>query len=130
MKRCHIYANKVKLGTVFILSREENDDFTYASSYFHNWVKYCPQMSHKNKKKITVRLPDAIYHSLRNQAYEQNISLPDFVRSMVDFVPASGEKELCDQSQRSLSSLPLREILSRTAPLSSSSDERLDFFHG
>jgi len=87
-------------------------------------------MNTKNKEKITVRLPRSIYHSLRNQAYEQNIALPDFIRSKVDLVPADEEIRKSDKGCLGLSSLPLREIFSQTAPVGYSPDERLDFFHG
>ncbi len=79
-------------------------------------------------KKITVRLPHSVYHVLRNQAYQQNVSLPDFIRRKMDIKPRK-EPVKTDEG-RSLAALPLREILAQTTPAGFDPDDRLDFFHG
>lgn len=74
-------------------------------------------MSDPQPRKKTIELPRALYHALRNEAKRQGIDLPDFVRRNVELKPAA---------DRGLAGLPLKEILSRTAP--ADGGDRLDFF--
>lgn len=75
-------------------------------------------MSERDNKKISIELPPALYHALRNETKRQGLELPDFVRRKIDLKPAEPSF---------LSQLPLSEILARTAP--ADSGDRLDFFH-
>lgn len=84
--------------------------------------------SDETTEKITVRLPHSVYHTLRNQAYQQNISLPEFIQRKIDLKPGREPQQKADAS--SLAALPLREILAKTKPIGFHPDERLDFFHG
>lgn len=79
-------------------------------------------------EKITVCLPHSVYHALRNQAYSQGLSLPEFIRKKVDLKPSKKPEVLTNTE--SLAALPLREILDKTRPVGFHPDERLDFFHG
>jgi len=85
-------------------------------------------------EKVTICLPYSVYHGLRNQAYEQNISLPEFIRRRINLKPAQplGGEILCggNSATSSLSDLPLSEIFKRTTPKDLDPDERIDFFHG
>ena len=84
--------------------------------------------SDETTEKITVRLPHSVYHALRNQAYQQNVSLPEFIRRKIDIKPGQEPRGI-DESN-SLAALPLREILAKTRPVGFHPDERLDFFRG
>ena len=83
-------------------------------------------------EKITICLPSALYNVLRNQAYRQNISLPEFVRRKVDLKPSPSGKNSFGMEVDGvmLSKLPLNELLAKTAPVGFHPDERLDFFRG
>jgi len=84
-------------------------------------------MNDTNTEKITICLPCSVYHHLRQQAYKQNISLPEFIRKKIVLKPVEIS---CHQEIRSLASLPVREILAKTKPVGVDGNERLDFFNG
>lgn len=74
-------------------------------------------MNEDHGEKITIELPAALYHVLRNEAKRQGLDLPDFVRRKIELKPSDAT---------SLSRLPLSEILARTMPIDG--EDRLDFF--
>ena len=76
-------------------------------------------MKNEPAKKITVNLPDALYHRLRNEAHQQNLSLPEFIKKKVDLKP---------MKPTPLAKLPLKDLLAQTTPRFSHPDSRIDFF--
>ncbi len=76
-------------------------------------------MNSEPTEKITITLPCALYHTLRNQAYGKGISLPEFIQRKIKLRPS----EL-----NPLADLPLKDIIQQTTPHSSHPDSRLDFF--
>jgi len=79
-------------------------------------------MNKNSTEKLTIHLPHSVYHTLRNQAKRQNLSLPEFVQKKIELKP--GEPGSLER----LAELPLKEILARTTPVGGDPDERLDFF--
>lgn len=84
--------------------------------------------SNEPTEKITVSLPYSVYHILRSQAHQQNVSLPEFIQRKIQLKPAV--EPVIKMNVASLAELPLREILAKTKPVGFAPDERLDFFHG
>lgn len=76
-------------------------------------------MKPEGTQKITITLPHSVYLRLRNEAHQQKLSLPEFVKKKVQLLPAEAAP---------LAHLPLKEILTITAPESIAPDARLDFF--
>jgi len=76
-------------------------------------------MKHEGTQKITITLPHAVYHRLRNEAQRQKISLPELVNKKIQLRPSQPAP---------LATLPLKEILAITTPVAVSQDARLDFF--
>ena len=74
-------------------------------------------MKNEPAQKITLTLPNNLYHTLRNQARKQNLSLPEFIQKKIQLRPADP-----------LSKLPLKDLIARTTPKSPHPDARLDFF--
>ena len=74
-------------------------------------------MTEDHREKITIELPAALYHALRNKAKREGLDLPDFVRRKIELKPSDATN---------LSRLPLSEILARTVP--AEGEDRLDFF--
>lgn len=70
-------------------------------------------------KKITITLPSAVYHQLRNQAYKQGLSLPEFIQKKVKLRPSEPNP---------MARLPLKKLIQQTTPKTSDPDARLDFF--
>ena len=76
-------------------------------------------MKQEATEKITITLPHALYHQLRNEARRQNISLPDVIQKKIQLKPSE---------PLPLARLPLKEIIAQTKPSALSSDVRLDFY--
>jgi len=76
-------------------------------------------MNNEPTHKITLTLPSSLYHALRNQAYAQNISLPEFIQKKIKLSPSEPS---------SFADLPLKELIAKTTPHSHHPDSRLDFF--
>ncbi len=76
-------------------------------------------MNNEPTRKITLTLPNNLYHTLRNQAHKQGLSLPDFIQKKIQLRPSPPS---------TLSTLPLKELIAQTSPPSTHPDERLDFF--
>jgi len=76
-------------------------------------------MKPEKSKKITITLPHAVYHRLRKEAHQQQLSLPEFVKNKVQLRPGQATP---------LAELPLKDILTITAPASIPPDARIDFF--
>ena len=74
-------------------------------------------INENHPEKITIELPAALYHALRNEAKRQGLDLPDFVRRKIDLKPSD---------TAGLSQLSVSEILARTVP--AEGEDRLDFF--
>ncbi|MCP5538454.1 MAG: hypothetical protein H7A51_19750 [Akkermansiaceae bacterium] len=70
-------------------------------------------------EKITITLPHTLYHSLRNQAYKQGVSLPEFIQRKVQLRPSEPSP---------LAHLPLKKLIQQTTPETTNPDARLDFF--
>lgn len=82
-------------------------------------------MNQKPDQKITLSLPHSLYHQLRNEAHRRNLSLPEFIQKKIQLQPGPLNQPT---NAATLGELPLKEILARTAPLTMSADERLDFY--
>lgn len=78
-----------------------------------------PIMKPKSTEKITITLPSALYHQLRNEAHRQGITLPEIIRKKVQLQPSEPS---------SLAKLPLSEIIAQTTPKPMSPEARLDFY--
>ena len=76
-------------------------------------------MKNEPAKKITLTLPGALYHRLRDEAYQQNLSLPEFIKKQVDIKPAKPTP---------LEELHLKDLLAQTTPQFLHPDSRIDFF--
>jgi len=84
-------------------------------------------MKSDETEKIIIQLPHRLYHRLRDQAYQHNLSLPDFVRERIELRSTEDSQT---KNMESLSTLSVKEILAKTKPTHWHVDERLDFFHG
>ena len=78
-------------------------------------------------EKIVIRLPHELYHRLRNQAYQHNLSLSDFVRQRIELKSTKGNQS---DNLEGLAGLSVKEMLARTEPDDLHLDDRLDFFCG
>jgi|GEM_PF-1842487 hypothetical protein len=76
-------------------------------------------MKSEGTQKITITLPHAVYHRLRNEAKRQKLSLPELVHKKIQLRPSQPAP---------LAILPLKEILAITAPEAINPEARLDFF--
>ena len=76
-------------------------------------------MKSEGTQKITITLPHAVYHQLRNEAQRQGVSLPEFIKQKVHLKPSQASP---------LANLPVQKILEITAPDFRHPDERIDFF--
>ncbi|MDG1357475.1 MAG: hypothetical protein P8P36_04710 [Akkermansiaceae bacterium] len=76
-------------------------------------------MKKQTDQKITITLPAPLYHSLREQAHQQGISLPTIIRKKITLKPsATGD----------LAKLSVKEMIQKTAPRHHGPESRLDFF--
>ncbi len=82
-------------------------------------------MNDESTKQLTLTIPTALYHTLRNEAYRQGVSLPDVIKSRVQLRPSTDAASFAR-----LASLPLSEIMSRTEPsaVTSHPDACIDFY--
>ncbi|MBT8044914.1 MAG: hypothetical protein KJO79_08180 [Verrucomicrobiae bacterium] len=76
-------------------------------------------MKIKPEEKTTITLPSALYHHLRYQAQQQELSLPEFIQKKVQLRPSKPTP---------LAQLPLKQIIQATTPKTAAPDSRLDFF--
>ena len=76
-------------------------------------------MKPEGTQKITITLPHAVYHRLRNEAQRQKLSLPELVNKKI---------QLRSSQPTPLATLPLKEILAITTPEAIFPEARLDFF--
>jgi len=76
-------------------------------------------MKDKATEKITIILPCSLYHTLRNQAYKQGLSLPEFIQRKIQLRPSESSP---------LADLPLKKLIEQTTPDVAPTDSRLDFF--
>lgn len=76
-------------------------------------------MKDEPTEKLTITLPQALYHALRNQAYKQGLSLPEFIQKKIQLRPAD---------TTALAALPLKELIEKTTPASLPTDSRIDFY--
>jgi hypothetical protein len=76
-------------------------------------------MNNKPTEKKTITLPASLYHKLRNQAYKQGLSLPEFIQERIQLEPSKPTP---------LAQLSLKQLIEQTTPKSTNPDSRLDFF--
>ena len=76
-------------------------------------------MNNDHSHKVTITLPQSVYHRLRNEANRKGISLPEFIKKKV---------QLEAKEASPLANLPIKQILAATAPDLRHPDERIDFF--
>ena len=76
-------------------------------------------MKNEPTEKLTITLPQSLYHALRNQAHKQGVSLPEFVQKKIRLRPADAA---------ALAELPLKDLIARTTPETQNPDSRLDFY--
>ncbi|MBT8036799.1 MAG: hypothetical protein KJO21_04570 [Verrucomicrobiae bacterium] len=76
-------------------------------------------MKNETTEKLTITLPSSLYHSLRNKAHKQAISLPEFIQKKIQLRP---------NDTAALAELPLKELIEKTTPTSLNADARIDFY--
>lgn len=95
---------------------------TFSHNIHHDFIipwQIANLMKPEHTEKITITLPSALYHTLRDQAYKQGVSLPEFIQKKIKLRPSEPTP---------LADLPLKELIQQTTPKSATPDSRLDFF--